>query len=302
MPQELVDTLIAFLRDVVLPIALIALGAFLVDRVAQPVLQRLIHGLMTAGAGELAADPAASIELQKRIATVDRLVRSLLRILIFSLAIVLILGVLNLQAVLGVIAVAAVVISFAGQDYVRDYLAGFFILFENQFYVGDVVQVGGASGVQGTVEELTLRHTTLRDIGGAVHTVSNGEIRIATNLTRLYSQVNLELELPYATDLPSLIARVDRIGTELAADPEWGDHLLEPPRVNAVNAIGEIGPTIRVQGRVRAGQQWQVRSELRRRIVEAFAAEGVDLFPPRQMTIAGEGATGRAGAEGRRVE
>jgi len=172
-------------------------------------------------------------------------------------------------------------VAFAGQDFVRDYLAGLVILLENQFYVGDVIGVGQVSG---TVEDFSLRRTKLRDPSGTLHIVSNGEIRIASNQTRGYGGINLDMPIAYDADLDRAMALIGEVGARMAADPEWKDRVLEAPVAMRVDAFGEIGLSIKVLGKVQAGEQWAATGELRRRLLDAFAEQGIGL-PNRNVVV-----------------
>ena len=151
---------------------------------------------------------------------------------------------------LGVVGIA---VGFGAQSLVRDYLNGALILIENQFGKGDVVRV---AGVAGTVEDFTLRRTTLRDLDGVVHTVPNGEIKVASNLTRVWARINQDVTVAYGTDIDKAIAVVDDVGREMAGDPVWKRRVLEAPRVERVEALAEYGVTLKILGTVRAADQW----------------------------------------------
>src|SRR3990172_13271630 len=113
---------------------------------------------------------------------------------------------------------------------------GALILVENQFSKGDVVRIGG---VAGTVEDLSLRRTTLRDLDGVVHTVPNGEISVASNLTRVWARINQDVSVAYGTDIDRAIEVVDNVGREMASDPAWKRRVLETPPVDPVPALRE---------------------------------------------------------------
>lgn len=282
MEQEFLDDLRATLVEDVLPVLIVVVVAIVLLRVVRPLLRNLISRVMLGNVVGLADDDPVAIETNKRLTTVQTLADSVLRIGTWLIVVVIVLGILNLTAVIAALGFAAVAIGFAGQDFVRDYLAGFFILVENQFYVGDTIRVGTVSG---DVEELTLRHTSLRDVDGTLHIVSNGEIRIASNMTRVFARVNLAVPLPWGTDLARVAEVLDAVGAELAADPAWRDRLLGPLTADRVQELGVTGPTVLVQGEVRAGEQWAVRSELRRRILAALTAAGINLMPEQRLAI-----------------
>jgi small conductance mechanosensitive channel len=269
------------IQDDLLPILVIIVVGLLFLRFAPPVVRRLLHRVFS---GQTPADsmvPLSEAEVQKRVDTVETLAMSTIRIVIVGLVLVLILAILNLGPVIAGLGIVIAAIAFAGQDFVRDYLSGLVILVENQFYIGDVLRVGTVSG---TVEDFTLRRTKLRDVDGTLHIVANGEIRIASNQTRGYGGINLEVPVSYGADVDRAMKIIDEVGAALAADPEWADRVLEVPIAARVGAFGDAGLSITVVGKVRAGEQWTATGELRRRILTAFAEAGVSL-PHRSVVV-----------------
>ncbi|HET7676912.1 MAG TPA: mechanosensitive ion channel family protein, partial [Candidatus Limnocylindrales bacterium] len=170
--------------------------------------------------------------------------------------------------------IAGLALGLGAQSLVKDYVAGAFILIENQYAKGDVVKL---LEVTGTVEDFTLRRTTLRDFDGTVHTVPNGLITVASNLTRLWARVTLEVTVPRGSDLGRAEAIIEATGKAMKADRTWSKRILEPPRVEHIQALGESGITVRVSGTVRASDRWAASGELRRRLLAAFAAEGMEV-------------------------
>jgi moderate conductance mechanosensitive channel len=266
-------------------IAVAALAAFLLVRTAVGVGVRHVIDMRAAEAG---ADAMPLVELERRITTVGRL---LVRITGGVIAVIAILMILNLAgidvgpAVAG-LGVAGIAVGFGAQTLIRDWLAGIFIVLENQYSQGDVVRIAGVDGV---VEDFSLRRTTLRDLDGTVHTVPNGQISVASNMTRLWARVNLDIGVAYDTDLERATELIDAVGLELQADPEWGPRLLEPPKVVRVNALAESAVTLKVLGQVQAAQQWAVGGELRKRILAAFGREGVEIPFPHQVIVSRPG-------------
>jgi moderate conductance mechanosensitive channel len=156
------------------------------------------------------------------------------------------------------------------------------ILIENQFARGDVVRL---AGVAGTVEDFTLRRTTLRDLDGVVHTVPNGEIHVASNLTRVWSRINQDVTVVYGTDIDKAIEVVDNVGREMAGDPVWKRRILEAPRVERVQALAENGVTLKILGTVRAADQWAAAGDLRKRMLAAFKEHGIELPRPQRVVL-----------------
>jgi small-conductance mechanosensitive channel len=180
--------------------------------------------------------------------------------------------------------IAGVAVGFGAQYLVRDLIAGVFILWENQYRVGDVAMV---SGVTGLVEDITLRKTILRDLDGVVHHVPNGEIKVASNYSRHFSRVNLDVPVSYGTDLDHAMAVINRIGEELAADKNWRDRLITPPKALRVNNFGDSGIDIKITCDVKPSEQWATMGELRLRLKKAFDAEDIEIPWPHTKVFFG---------------
>jgi small conductance mechanosensitive channel len=271
-------------RDDVLPILLVLLAGLIVLRFARRPIRGLLQRIFERQVQPITGERLGPADVKKRVDTVETLAVSTLRFVVGALVAVIILALLDLGPIIAAFGIVIAAIAFAGQDFVRDYLAGLVILLENQFYVGDVIQVGIVSG---TVEDFTLRRTNLRDLNGTLHIVANGEIRIASNQTRGYGGINLEIPVAYDADVDRAMAIIAEVGAAMKADPEWTDRILEPPTALRVETLGDLGMSIKVVGKVRAGEQWTANGEVRRRILAAFAAEHIDL--PNRSLVAHDG-------------
>ena len=275
MPQLTPDEIASLVRTTLLPILLIIIVAVLAARLASLFVHGVVKTLMDREASEGTAQELSAVELKKRMDTLDDLGAHAIQFFIVVIAALMILDKLGLSigpavAGLGVIGIA---IGFGAQTLVRDYLTGALILVENQFSVGDVVRL---AGVAGTVEDFNLRRTTVRDIDGVVHTIPNGEIKVASNLTRVWARINQDVTLAYGTDLDRAIEIVDAVGQAMKDDPAWRKSVLEPPRVDRVDAIGEQGVTLKILGSVRAPDQWAAAGEYRKRLLLALDANDID--------------------------
>jgi moderate conductance mechanosensitive channel len=268
-------------RDDAFWIVLIIVAGLLVLRFARAPIRRILQRVFEGQTQPGSTEKLTAGEVRKRVDTVETLAMSTIRFTVLILVVILVLGVLNLGPVIAGLGLVLAAVAFAGQDFVRDYLAGLVILLENQFYVGDVIGVGQVSG---TVEDFSLRRTKLRDPSGTLHIVSNGEIRIASNQTRGYGGINLDMPIAYDADLDRAMALIGEVGARMAADPEWKDRVLEAPVAMRVDAFGEIGLSIKVLGKVQAGEQWAATGELRRRLLDAFAEQGIGL-PNRNVVV-----------------
>jgi small conductance mechanosensitive channel len=269
------------LLDAAIPIVLAVVSALLVLRFARPLIRRILRRMLQSEPFSASATHMTAADVVKRVDTLETLGVSAMRFVVVVLVVALVLAALNLGWVVGALGFVFAALAFAGQDFVRDYLAGIFILVENQFYVGDVVRL---AQVTGTVEDFTLRRTTLRDADGTLHIVSNGLIRVASNLTRGYAGINLDVPIAYDADVDTAMAIIGDVGKTLAADKVWSERILEAPNAVRVDSFGDMGMAIKVLGRVRAGDQWAVTGELRRRVLAAFANAGINL-PQRRIII-----------------
>jgi small-conductance mechanosensitive channel len=262
-------------------IAIVAVLSYAALRIAVRV---SMNGLLERRGAE--ADPAEipPMEVERRVRTIGRLVVRIGGAVITVIAVLMALGQFSIDigpavAGLGVVGIA---VGFGAQTLIRDWLAGIFVVLENQYSEGDVVRIGG---VEGVVESFGLRRTTLRDLDGTVHTVPNGHITVASNLTRLWARVNLDISVAYDTDIDRVTEIINGVGEALQADPEWGPRLLEPPKVVRVSALADSAVTLKVLGQVRAAEQWAVAGELRKRILSAFGRGGVEIPFPHQVIV-----------------
>jgi small conductance mechanosensitive channel len=285
LPADLGDRLVAWLRDPILPILLIVVIAAIVIRLARLFVHGVVKALIDRETTEGTARELSAVEVRKRMDTLDQLGTNVIRLFVFLIALVMILGELDLNigpaiAGLGVVGIA---VGFGTQSIVRDYFTGALILIENQFSKGDVVTLAGVSG---TVEDFSLRRTTLRDLDGVVHTVPNGEIKVASNRTRVWARINQNVTVAYGTDIEKATRVVDDVGVAMAADPEWRRRVMEAPHVERVEALGEYGITLKILGLVRAPEQWAAGGELRKRLLAAFATHGIEIPRPQRVVLA----------------
>jgi small conductance mechanosensitive channel len=284
------NEIVAWLRSDGFHIALVVVVAFAALRFSRLAIHGIIQALLDREATEGTAQELSAIEVRKRMDTLDQLGSNVIRFFVVVIAGIMVLDLLGLDvgpaiAGLGVVGIA---VGFGAQSLVRDYLNGALILVENQFSKGDVVSV---AGVTGTVEDFSLRRTTLRDLDGIVHTVPNGEIHVASNRTRTWARINQNVMVAFGTDIDKAIEVVDAVGREMLDDPVWKRRILEPPRVERVESIDEMGITLKILGSVRASEQWAASGEFRKRLLAAFAANGIEIPRPHRVVFTGEGGT-----------
>ena len=301
LPADIYEQLLKLVQDVVLPILLIVVIALVVIALARRAVHMIVKTLLDRETTEGTAQELSAVEIKKRMITLEGLGTTVIRLFVIVIAAVMILGELNLNdgpavAGLGEVGIA---VGFGTQSIVRDYFTGALILIENQFSKGDVVSIAGVSG---TVEDFSLRRTTLRDLDGVVHTVPNGEIKVASNRTRVWARINLDVTIAYGTDVEQATRVVDDVGREMLADPDWRRRLMEAPHVERVEAMGEYGITIKILGLVRATEQWAAGGELRKRLLAAFATNGIEIPRPQRVVLAREPAIDPFAAGGATLE
>ena len=260
-----------------------AIALALVYRFAHPLIHRFLIGIVRVQEVTIGNEEGQKYELEKRVKTLEDLLSKALRFGVIIAGILVLFAVFDLWPILAGLGIIAAALTLAGQSIVLDYLMGFLILGEGQYYVGDVINVGG---IEGTVEEIGFRRTTIRDTSGTVHSISNGEIRISSNLTRTYASSVVEIQGIRDEDVERAIEVMHAVGTEVAADPAWSDRLLGPPNQPVLFAFTDIGATVRMSCRVVPEDRWLVAAELRKRIATALNAAGIE---PNRRTGGGGG-------------
>lgn len=202
-----------------------------------------------------------------RIVVIVTLIYALLRIIIPDISTTL----APLFASAGIIGIA---LGFGAQSLIKDFLSGIFIISENQYRVGDIIQIEEASG---TVERIGSRSTMLRDVEGNVHFLPNGMIQHVINKTMDYSKARVTISVIPETDIERATALIDHIGTEMSEDPKWKDKILEAPAYVMMGELSATSVELIVSGKVPPSDQWSVSAELRRRILHTFEAKGIEL-------------------------
>jgi small conductance mechanosensitive channel len=226
-------------------------------------------------------------EVNKRVDTLSGVLTATVQVIVILVFVFMLLSEvgLNIAPVLAGVGIAGIAIGFGAQSLVKDILAGLFIIMENQYRKGDVVKIADVAGL---VEDINLRRTVLRDMDGVVHNVPNGEIRVASNLTKEWSRVNLNVSVSYKTDLNHAIAVINRVGEQLAKDPQWAPSIVTPPKALRVDNLGDSGIEIKILGDTKPTKQWDVMGELRLRLKKAFDEEGIEIPWPHTKVYFGD--------------
>ncbi|MGC8876709.1 mechanosensitive ion channel family protein [Thermus sp.] len=192
---------------------------------------------------------------------------------------------LNVAALLAGAGVAGLALSLAAQNLIRDFINGFFILLEDQYGVGDIVQIGG---VGGQVERFTLRLTVLRDLEGRVHFIPNSEVRQVTVLTQEWSRAVVDVGVAYKEDLDRVLAVFRDEAARFYEDPLWRERFADAPEVLGVQNLADSAVVIRVLFNTKPAEQWAIAREFRRRIKNRLDQEGIEIPYPHLKLYLGE--------------
>jgi small conductance mechanosensitive channel len=225
------------------------------------------------------ANPIPKAELEKRRNTVTGLAITIVRIFVIMVAGLAIFKILfptvNFTALFAGAGIVGIVLAFGAQSLLKDFMTGLFIISENQYRVGDVVDLD--NGAAGTVERIGVRSTVLRDANGNVHYVPNGSIGHVINKTMGYSKVNFTLSVHPDSDVDLVAQVINETGLKLAADPKWSDKITEAPQFVNIGNFSQLGMDVVINGVTEPSEQWSVTGELRRRLLKQFAKHKIQL-------------------------
>jgi moderate conductance mechanosensitive channel len=277
-------------------ILLIVVVAYVLVRVARFLIKRIVERLQSddsqqrseklrrrMGLSLLDTSPTPQLRRVQRAETIGAVLRSLASILIWATALITILSEVgvDLTALVAGAGIIGVALGFGAQSVVRDFLAGLFMLIEDQFGVGDVIDAGEATG---TVEGVSLRTTRLRDVSGVVWHIPNGEIKRIGNQSQQWSRAVLDIPVTYDTDVTTAMDVIKRVADEMWNDPQYKGVMLDEPEVWGVEELradtARFGPDrmlIRMVAKTRPKEQWNVSRELRARIKVGFDEAGIDV-------------------------
>jgi small conductance mechanosensitive channel len=244
-------------------------------------LQSIVSGIVRSSIDRERYSSEREERLRER--TIISLVTAVARIAVIGIALLIVLSELGVEIgpLLAGAGVAGFALGFGAQNLIKDFIAGIFIVLENQYRVGDIIKV---KGVGGRVIKLTTRITVLRDLDGNVHYIPNGSIEQATNLTMEYAKINMDISVSYESDLDKVKDVVNDVGLELSKDEEWKDYITDAPYFARVSALGDSAVIIKIFGKVLPAKQWAVEGELRKRLKMAFDKNNIRIPYP-QLTI-----------------
>ncbi len=306
--NETLARLADWLIDRPLNILLILAVAWVLTRVAKRALTRLVRRLVAPdreavrqrlkalgvdrpellvaqGPDDLDAQERLAAQREARAASISSVLTNTVMIAIWTIAFIMILGELGLDLapMIAGAGIAGVALGFGAQSLVKDFISGLFMLMEDQYGIGDYIDLGEAVG---TVEKVALRTTTLRAVDGTVWHVPNGEILRVGNKSQHWSTAVVDIDVAYDTDLQAARALVEATATEMCSSDEWRSDVLDEPNVLGVETLGADGITIRMIVKTAPGAQWALQRALRQALKASFDQAGIEIpFPQRTMWL-----------------
>lgn len=263
-------------------VALIIIGALVINRVSGTVIERIIRRIIPANQYHGSKDAE-----RKREDTLIRILHGSVRIVVWILVILLVLSEvgINIGPLIAAAGVAGLAFGFGGQYLIKDLISGFFIILENQYRIGDVACLDSTCGL---VEDITLRSTILRDLDGTVHHIPHGTVNRVANLSKQFARVNMNIGVSYTSNLEEVISVINETGLKFADDPAWKDDILKPIQFERVDDFADSAVIVKVLGDTAPLKQWAVAGEFRKRIKVAFDDAGIEIpFPQRVVHVQG---------------
>jgi moderate conductance mechanosensitive channel len=244
-----------------------------------------------------AASPATSVRRVQRADALGALATSIVNVVVWTIVVVTVLGVfgINVGPLIAGAGIIGIAIGFGAQDLVKDFLSGVFMLLEDQYGVGDIIDAGEAAGV---VEGVTLRSTRIRDVTGTLWHIPNGEIRRIGNMSQEWARALLDIGVAYGTDVDVASQLILRVATDMAHEEDYQEVFLDEPEIWGVENLGTDSVDIRLVIKTQPGQQYAIARELRRRIKRAFDTAEVEIpFPQRTVWLRTEQPVSLGGAD-----
>lgn len=264
-------SIVSWFQSNTIPIIIILVASYLVGQFGT----RLLAVFIRRTVGRIKTDVSED-DVKKRQDTLISMFSTMLAVLVWltaSFTILQRMGI-DITPLLAGAGVLGVALGFGAQSIVKDLLTGLFIIIENQYRVGDVVDIDGAAG---SVEQITIRSTIVRDGDGNVHYIPNGTIAHVVNKTMGYSKVNFAIAVTADTDVDELSEIINDVGEKLAGEKAWKDKVLEAPHFLNIGNFTDTALEARIIGKTQPSQQWAVTGELRKRLLAAFTKHDIKL-------------------------
>lgn len=226
-------------------------------------------------------------EAEKRINTLMDIVHALIKIVVWTMFIMIVLKKFNIDIgpILASAGIIGIAVGFGAQELVRDFISGFYMLLENQLRTGDVAIINGTGGL---VEKIALRTITLRDFSGVVHIFQNGKISSLSNMTKDWSAMVFDVGVAYKEDTEVVMKIMKQVGDELQKDPELGEQINEPIEVFGLDSFGDSAVVIKARIKTKPAQQWTIGREYRKRLKKAFDERNIEIPFPHTTIYWGE--------------
>jgi moderate conductance mechanosensitive channel len=276
----LLDTTVAFTQSS-LRIILIVIAGLVALRIIRFFLQRLEAFLIRT------KEPSETVPgaTKKRVVTLIGILRTIGRFVVWTLVLLISLDQMgvNVAPIIAGAGLLGLAIGFGAQNLVRDFIAGFFMILEDQVRVGDVAIINGTGGL---VEAVTFRTIVLRDLAAVVHVFPNGSVNTLSNMTKQWSAYVIDVGVAYKEDTDRVVEVMREVAEELRQDPQFSGKILDPIEIFGVDNFGESEVTIKARLKTHPIQQWSVGREYRRRLKKAFDARGIEIpFPHRSLYV-----------------
>jgi len=261
-----------------LRLAVVGLGIYVAIRLSYALIDRFTSTLISSGA-LLTSDTSERLRL--RVSTFSGVTKSIVTVIWVGVGILVALISLGIDIVplLAGASLVGVAVSLASQNLIKDAINGFLIILEDQYALGDVINVGDVGGL---VENLNLRMTQLRDSEGRLITIPNSEIKVVANLSSRWSRADLTIPIAYEADIDHALELIEKVAVEMDQDPRWQQKIVETPQVLGIDNFGDRGLIIRVWIKTQPLKQWDVAREFRRRLKITLDQAGISIPVPQQ--------------------
>lgn len=260
-----------------LRLGIIGLATYVVIRLSYALIERFASAL----ASNYLLTPEANRRLQLRVSTISGVSKGIVTVTWIGVGVLVALSAIgvNIMPLLAGAGILGVGLSLASQNLIKDMINGFFIILEDQYAVGDVIEVAKVGGL---VENMNLRITQLRDAEGRLITIPNSEIKVVANLSSNWSRADLNIPVAYYTDVDKALEVIESLAEEMSLDELWREQILDKPEVLGVDDFGIRGVIIRVWIKTLPLKQWVVAREFRRRLKVALDEAGISIPMPQQ--------------------
>ena len=276
--ENIISFIIPWLLAHGVKIVFILFGAFVLNRIAKKFIEKTVRKAVTSEGRSAEAE-------RKREETLIKIFAGGLKLIVWAIAIAMALPELgiNIGPILAGAGILGLAIGFGTQHMVRDFLAGLFVILENQYRVEDYICLDDTCG---TVEDITLRKAILRDLHGTVHHLPHGTVNKVANYTKKLGSARMDISVAYKEDIDHVMEVINKVGKEMAGESPWKEDTLTAIQVvgTGPSNFADSGVEITVAGDTKPGTQWGILREFRKRIKYAFDKEGIEIpFPQRTV-------------------